>query len=56
MIEDQKYNEFEKLARPLMDWLAINHNPHVVAMITSDNAEVLEGLYNVRRPRFSEIA
>ena len=35
---------FEEIARELMKYLAQNHNPHVTAIITSTNAELLEGL------------
>ena len=39
----KKPTEFEALARPLIEWLNDNYHPHVTAIITPTNAEVLEG-------------
>ena len=38
-----KVNEFELLARPLIQYLCENHHPHVTVIITTTNAELLEG-------------
>jgi hypothetical protein len=39
----QKIKEFEEAARPLIKYLAENHNPHCTAIITDTNAELVEG-------------
>jgi hypothetical protein len=36
--------EFEEIARQLMKYLADNYHPHVTALITSTNSQLLEGL------------
>lgn len=36
--------EFEVAARPLVDYLRVNHHPHVTAIVTSNGIELLEGL------------
>lgn len=35
--------ELQGLVKPLMKWLAENKNPHTSIIITSTDAEVLEG-------------
>lgn len=35
---------FEEAARPLMKFLAENHHPHTTVILTSTNAEIVEGL------------
>ena len=37
-------SEFEKAARVLMKYLAENCHPHVVAIVTSTDAQLYEGL------------
>lgn len=36
-------SEFEKAARPLIQYLCENHHPHVTAIITPVSCELLEG-------------
>lgn len=38
------YDEFTQASRPLMEYLSVNHHPHVTAIVTNTNAELLEGL------------
>lgn len=40
----KEQTEFEKAARPLIQYLAENHHPHVTAIVTSTRAELLEGV------------
>lgn len=40
----EELSAFEKLARPLIQWLNENHNPHTSIIITTTNAEVVQGL------------
>lgn len=35
---------FEKAAKPLMEFLAENFHPHVTVIVTSNSAELVEGL------------
>ncbi len=40
----EKLNEFEALARPLIKYLNDNHDPHTSIIITTTDAEVVQGL------------
>lgn len=40
----EEYEEFSKAAEPLMAWLRATQNPHAVAIVASDSAEVFEGV------------
>ena len=46
MTSEQK-EEFERLARPLVEWLNNNWHPHVTVLITPIHAEIMEGLLSV---------
>lgn len=35
---------FEEAVRPLMQYLAENHNPHTSALVSSGYAEIVEGV------------
>ncbi|MCK5019625.1 MAG: hypothetical protein KAS32_21380 [Candidatus Peribacteraceae bacterium] len=37
-------NEFSEVVKPLMKWLKENHHPHVKAIVTSMDAELVEGM------------
>ncbi len=43
-MKKEKLAEFEKLARPLIKYLNDNHDPHTTIIITTTNAEMLQGL------------
>jgi hypothetical protein len=47
MKEEEDFKEFELLVRPLMEYLDTKHHPHVTIIITSTNAELVEGLMGV---------
>lgn len=36
---------FVKASRPLIKHLAENHHPHVTAIVTGNNTQLLEGMY-----------
>lgn len=36
-------DEFEKVTKPLMEYLMKNHHPHVTVIITATHAELVEG-------------
>lgn len=42
-VRNARAEEFETLARPLIEWLNRNYNPHASIHITPDSAEVAEG-------------
>lgn len=42
-----KREEFEKLAKPLNEWLQKNGHPHTQIIISFDGAEVVEGKISV---------
>ena len=39
---------FEKAARPLIQYLAENHHPHVTAIIHSTGGQLLEGMNGIK--------
>ena len=43
---------FAKAAKPLMQWMAENLHPHYVAIVTSTEAQLLEGTLMSRTTRF----
>jgi len=43
----EKLEEFEKLTKPLNDWLQENGHPHQQIIITFDSAELVEGVLAV---------
>lgn len=40
---NDKREEFERLAKPLIEFLNNNYHPHVSIIITTDSAEILSG-------------
>lgn len=42
MNEEQR-KAFEEAAKPLMKYLAENHNPHTSIILTSNTCEIVEG-------------
>jgi 2'-5' RNA ligase len=47
-------DEFEKAARPLMEYLAKNYHPHVTVLVDSVHAELVEGLATFRTEDYIE--
>lgn len=43
-VPGKAYDEFTQACRPMLEYLATNHHPHVTAIVTSTDAELLEGL------------
>lgn len=41
--------ELQALVRPLQEWMNSNCHPHVVALVDSENMELLEGITTVQR-------
>lgn len=50
--KDQPVDEFEAAARPLIQYLAENHHPHVTCMVTNDYAQLLEGKQSIQVPDY----
>lgn len=44
-------NELEKLAKPLVDYLRKNHNPHTTIVITDDRVVVTEDIIGIPFPK-----
>ncbi len=44
VVTEKQRQEFEKLARPMIEWLNNNCHPHCSVNITQDSAELLEGV------------
>jgi hypothetical protein len=51
-ISSNKINEFEKLSKPLIEFLNDNFNPHTKILITDDNAEILSGECSIHTKEF----
>lgn len=45
-IDSVCFNDFSESAMVLMKYLAENHHPHTTAIVTSNYAELLEGITN----------
>lgn len=45
-------DSFEQAAQPLMKWLGGNVHPHHTAVVTSTDAELLEGKQTIRTPKY----
>ena len=46
----EQLKNFEEAARPLVKYLKEQHHPHVTAVVTAVNAELVEGLMMVSYP------
>ena len=47
MDDKEKLEEFQKLTKPLNDWLQKNGHPHQRIIISFDGAELVEGVLGV---------
>lgn len=43
---DEQYEEFVKVTRPLIKYMAENHHPHTKLIVESTRAELVEGVMN----------
>ncbi|WP_158006220.1 hypothetical protein [Serratia sp. 14-2641] len=43
-MEEYELDAFEAVVKPVMEYLAKNHNPHKTLIITSDSAQLVEAL------------
>lgn len=46
-MKEELRKEFEQMTKPLNEWLQKNFSPHAKVIITSDSAEVCEGICGV---------
>jgi hypothetical protein len=44
ILNEQQREEFEKAARPLMEWIGKNCHPHVTTIVDCSRAELVEGV------------
>ncbi len=42
ILTKEQLEDFEKAARPIMEYLGKNHHPHVTVIIDAGRAEILE--------------
>jgi len=47
IVSKEQVLEFEKIARPVIQWLNDNCHPHVIAIIDTSSAELLEGVCRI---------
>ena len=52
MITPDQVEEFQKLAKPLIEWLNNNANPHTMIVIDCDSAQVLIGEASIQTDEF----
>lgn len=46
MLDEQQRAEFEILVRPLLKFINNNCHPHISVIITSTDAQLVEGIYS----------
>ena len=44
--------EFETLAKPLVEWINANKNPHTKIIVDSMSAEIVDGCYGFHTDEF----
>lgn len=49
---EQQQKEFENLANPLIKWLNENTNPHAIALIDTNSAQVMYGEFGFTNDEF----
>lgn len=54
-ITDAKRREFGEAAKPLMEWLRLNCNPHTKVIVDSQVAELVEGVTTANRRNWVQI-
>ena len=45
-------DSFEKVAKPLIEWLCNNMHPHATVIVTQTNAELVEGSMSIVTTEF----
>jgi len=48
-LTETQQTELEKLVKALQEWMNENCHPHVVAIVDSENMELMEGITTVQR-------
>lgn len=51
ILNEQERTEFEKVARPLVEWLNKNCHPHVTVIVDPTSAELSEGCLRLPNQR-----
>ena len=52
ILSKEEISKFEKAAKPLIQYLAENHHPHVTVIVACNGAEILESSANVKVEEF----
>lgn len=51
-MNEEQIKAFESAAKPLMKYLAENHNPHTSIILTSTECEIVEGIKSIVTTEF----
>ena len=51
-MNEEQIKAFKSAAKPLIKYLAENHNPHTSIILTSTDAELVEGKYCINTNEF----
>ena len=51
-MNEYQQKQFEAIARQMIEWLCNNGHPHMSIIITSDSAELLEGVMAIHTTEF----
>lgn len=51
-MNEEQIKAFESAAKPLMKYLAENHNPHTSIIITGNTCEIVEGKASIVTDKF----
>ncbi len=49
---EKQIEEFDALAKPLVEWINANKNPHTKIIIDSISAEIVDGCYGLYTEEF----
>ena len=52
MNDDEKLSEFQKLAKPLVEFLDKNFHPHHYILLDCRGAEILEGCFGMSNQKY----
>ncbi len=52
LLKEENRKEFERVAKPLIQWLNENCHPHVTVMVDCGSAQLFEGVCNIVTEEF----
>jgi len=53
-MNEEQVKAFESAAKPLMKYLAENHNPHTSIILTASECEILQGIKSIVTEEFTK--